>query len=223
VSASSGISVVIPVRDGEEFLAETLAAIVGQSLPPDEVIVVDDASSDRTAEIAESFGDPVRCLRKTTWGKAGAARNDGVAAARGELIALADGDDLPDPRWLELLRAAIEDQPPADLAVGHMRLFVSGEEFDEADPGRPGMVPPGILVRRSAFERVGPFATGYTFGEFIDWLSRARDAGIRERTIVPVVYNRRVHGGNMTIRDRDQYGDYAIVLKKALDRRRAND
>src|SRR5206468_1414491 len=58
------VSVVVPVLDGERFLAESLESIVGQSYPPAEVIVMDDGSHDSSPEIAESYGDPVRLVRQ---------------------------------------------------------------------------------------------------------------------------------------------------------------
>lgn len=221
MTPSSGTSVVIPVRDGAEFLAETLAAALGQSLPPDEVIVVDDGSDDASAEVAETLGPPVRCLRRAEAGGPGVARNDGIAAAAGDTVALLDADDLPAPRWLEHLRAALDAAPPADLAYGHVRQFESESGPGDSGPARPGLIPNGLLLRRSAFERFGAFPTQYVLGEFMDWLFRARAGGLRERGIAEVVLHRRVHGGNLSSRDRDSYRDYATVLKRELDRRRA--
>jgi glycosyltransferase involved in cell wall biosynthesis len=215
------VSVVIPVRDGEKFLAATLQAALDQSLPPDEVIVVDDGSVDASAQVAEGFGSPVRCLRRAESGGPGVARNDGIAAAAGDAVALLDADDLPHPRWLELLRAALDEAPAADLAFGHVRLFESDAGPGGAGPLHRGLIPNGLMLRRSAFERFGAFATQYVLGEFMEWLFRARAAGLRERGIDDLVLHRRVHGGNLTLRARDSYRDYATVLKRELDRRRA--
>jgi glycosyltransferase involved in cell wall biosynthesis len=87
------VSVVIPALNAGRFLAETIRSALNQSLPPLEIIVVDDGSTDRTAEVADGFGPPVRCIHQENAGPA-AARNRGVHEARGEFVAFLDGDDL---------------------------------------------------------------------------------------------------------------------------------
>jgi glycosyltransferase involved in cell wall biosynthesis len=106
------ISVVVPVRDGERYLHGLLSAIDEQTLDRDryEVLVVDDASGDTTAEIVASWAglDPARrqLLRSKGYGP-GHARNIGIGAARGEWIAFTDSDTLPDPTWLEAALEAV--------------------------------------------------------------------------------------------------------------------
>src|SRR5262249_41927852 len=84
--AEPPVSVVVPVRDGERYLAEALDSILAQTHAPLEVIVVDDGSTDRSAEIARGFAPRVRCVSQEHRGVA-AARNHGVSLARGEAIA----------------------------------------------------------------------------------------------------------------------------------------
>ena len=97
---SSNFSVIIPSFNRGPLLPFTLDAIVGQRLPPAEVIVADDGSTDNTAEIVERYGHPVRLLRLTNGGPA-AARHAGVLSSRSELIAFCDSDDVwrPDHLW----------------------------------------------------------------------------------------------------------------------------
>jgi glycosyltransferase involved in cell wall biosynthesis len=94
------VSVVIPAYNAEAYLREALDSVFAQTRPPDEVVVVDDGSTDRTSEVAASYGDRVRLLRQPNRGEA-AARNAGVLAARGALIAFLDADDTWLPRYLE--------------------------------------------------------------------------------------------------------------------------
>jgi GT2 family glycosyltransferase len=77
------------------------------------------------------------------------------------------------------------------------------------------------LLSRRAFERVGPFSTDHSVGEFLDWHLRAREAGLRELMLPDVVARRRVHRDNNSFRLRDRRGEYVEILKASLDRRRA--
>jgi len=106
---SDNISVIIPAYNAAATLGRCLAALSEQSRPPAEIIVVDDGSSDDTAELAQRHG--VRLVRQANAGPA-AARNAGARAARGELLLFTDADCAPAPDWVERMAAAF-----ADLAV----------------------------------------------------------------------------------------------------------
>lgn len=94
------VSVVIPCYNGERFLSEAVASALGQTRPPLEVIVVDDGSTDRSAELAMSLGPTVRVIRQSNQGES-VARNRGIDEARGEWIAFLDADDSWMPGKLE--------------------------------------------------------------------------------------------------------------------------
>lgn len=93
------VSVIIPVYNGERFLAEAIRSALDQTLSPAEIIVIDDGSTDASAEVARGFGPPVRVLAQANLGPA-AARNLGVAHAAGDLLAFLDADDLWMPEKL---------------------------------------------------------------------------------------------------------------------------
>lgn len=98
----SAISVIVPVFNGGETMRETIEHLLRQSLPPDEIIVVDDGSTDETANILRSFGSRIKVLSKTNGGPA-SARNVGIRASRGSLIAFTDSDCFPEEDWLQNL------------------------------------------------------------------------------------------------------------------------
>jgi glycosyltransferase involved in cell wall biosynthesis len=93
-SGSAGmISVIVPVYNGAKFIAAAIRSVLRQTLPPDEVIIVDDGSTDQSGDIAAGFEPKLRVLRQMHRGGA-AALNAGIAVSRGELLAFLDADDL---------------------------------------------------------------------------------------------------------------------------------
>jgi glycosyltransferase involved in cell wall biosynthesis len=224
-SSPAEISVIVPTFNGERFLEEALRSAVAQTLPPLEVIVVDDGSSDASAEIAEAFGGPVRCVRQENAGVA-AARNRGLALARGEFIAFLDHDDLWPPDKLEIQAAALRADPELGIVTGRMRVIggaVPGRAWSvESDREAPGGAHlPAALIRRSAFDRIGPLDEGVGgASDDLEWILRARDLGVRTVTLDAVTLLYRWHGGNSsTDIDSAAEGQLAAV-KASLDRRR---
>jgi glycosyltransferase involved in cell wall biosynthesis len=130
-------SVVIPLYNGARHLAETLTAITRQSLPPAEVLVCDDGSTDEGPAIAAGFGAPVRVLPPGNAKGVQAARNRGIAAATSEWIALCDHDDLWEPGYLAAHARLIAAVPSLDFVFANFRaLHEDGpaprSKFDQA-------------------------------------------------------------------------------------------
>ena len=223
--SGASVSVIVAVRDGEAYLGEAIDSILEQTAPAGEVLIVDDGSVDGTAEVIAGYGPPVRCLRREPLGVA-AALNTGLAAATGDLIAFLDADDVWTPRKLELQLAALDRQPELDLVFGHVEQFIS-PELDEATRSRlhlPDGVIPGrskgtMLARREAVDRVGKFDGGHPPADFIDWYARAEDTGLRTVMLPEVLLRRRIHGGNMTLRE--DRANYARAVRKIMARRQA--
>lgn len=196
------ISVVIPAFNREQYLAESIESVLSQGHEPLEVIVVDDGSTDGTVAVARRFPE-VRCISRVQGGAA-AARNTGIAAARGELLAFLDSDDI----WVEGKVArqvdALRARADAALVFGWVRCFLSPEAPEAVrrrilcppEPS-PGRCCGTLLLTRKTMERVGPFDETLGAGEFIDWYSRATSAGASEVMVEHVVLCRRLHGGNL--------------------------
>jgi glycosyltransferase involved in cell wall biosynthesis len=223
------VSVIVPVRDGEPYLGEALTSLVEQDVSPLEVIVVDDGSQDGSRDVALSFGGPVRVIEQDPTGL-GAARNRGIAAARGDVIGLLDADDYWTPTALAARLPVFERPPMPDMVWGRMRQFRSPDLAPEVaatlrcpDSAQPARLPSGLLATRDAVDRVGPFRTDLTLGEFIDWMARARELRLGEAIVDDLVLWRRLHGENAGMRRRDSRGEMALVIKAMLDRRRAAD
>jgi glycosyltransferase involved in cell wall biosynthesis len=220
------VSVVIPAFNAEAYLKEAIESVVAQTLAPFEVIVVDDGSEDGTADVAESIGEPVTCVRQARAGAAG-ARNRGVRLAAGEQLAFLDADDLWLADKLLLQVAALSEATEVDLVFGHVEHFHSPEltRPEKARIKRPSGATPGIclgamLIRREAFNRVGGFATRWSIGEFVDWYARAVDSGLKSLVLPEVVMRRRLHPANMGLNRCVSQSDYVGVLRTVLERRR---
>ena len=221
------VTAIVPCYNSARYLAESLASALQQDRPPDEVVIVDDGSTDDSASIAAGFGPRVRCARQEHLGIS-AARNHGIALSTGDVIAFLDADDVWPATSLSVRLAALEAHPELDSASGLTRQFISPELPDEVrralactgDLSR-ARVAGAALVRRRAFDRVGPFDPSFRIGETIDWVARADQAGVTNAVVEAVVLLRRVHTTNTTAQLRDDKAEYLRVLKASLDRRRA--
>jgi glycosyltransferase involved in cell wall biosynthesis len=220
------VSAIIPVFNGERYLAQAIASVQTQGPVVAQLIVVDDGSTDQSGALASLLAPDAILVRQSNLGP-GAARNAGASLARGDYLAFLDADDVWMPGKLAAQVAALDADPLLDIVGGAVEPFVS-PDLDPADAARlhchagplTGYVFGALLIRREAFARVGPIATGLTVGEGIDWLDRARNAGLRIDMRPEVVLRRRLHATNLGVRQRQAAGDYARVLKASLDRRR---
>jgi glycosyltransferase involved in cell wall biosynthesis len=220
------VSVIIPVRNGERYLAEALGSVRAQSYRHLEVLVVDDGSEDGTAEVVRRARDPrVRYVYQEPGGAA-AARNHGIRLARGHYLAFLDADDLWDENKLGLQVAALAGPgSPPDMVFGHARAFAGHPAELPAEPGAPRHEVPGyssgtLLIGMETFRRVGFFDARWRVGEFIDWYLRAVEAGLTHVMLPDVVLHRRIHGDNVTRRAGAARSDYARVVAAAIARRR---
>jgi glycosyltransferase involved in cell wall biosynthesis len=154
------VSVILPTYNRARWLPGTVASILNQTSPPREVLIVDDGSTDETAAVCRGFSAPVRYLRQENGGVS-AARNRGIAEARGEWIALADSDDLWVPGKLEVQLAALAAAPEARWGASGCRVI---DMDDRPVPGRQG-----FEAVFGVFDAVSEAPASF-FGR---WLSRA--------------------------------------------------
>lgn len=201
------ISCIVPVYNGERFIAEAIQSILGQSYPSLEIIVVDDGSCDGTGKVIERFGDRLTYLRQSNGGPA-AARNTGVKASAGTFLAFLDADDLWHEEKLERQLARFRQRPELELCLTYKRTFwveaMRHEEQrlkDQDHPfakDHPGYVCQTMLMPRSTFDRVGPFDEDLRIGEDTDWLLRAERLGIEREILRDVLVFRRMHEHNIS-------------------------
>ena len=223
----SAVSVIIPAFNAEAYITEALTSILTQTRPLSEIIVIDDGSTDATAERVRAFGHNVILLQQSNQGIYGTL-NRGIQHAQGEWLAFLDADDLWTPQRLEKQFAAFQSDATLHCVYGHIQNFYS-PETDTAYrtrvvcPPEPleGLWYHTLLMRRADFLRVGSFGTTWAVGSFMEWFARAQSMGIRYAMLPDIVLLRRLHPNNMGLRERASQQDYARILKLLLERKRA--
>ena len=186
------ITAAVRAYNAEEHIGETLTAILSQTVPPDEVVVVDDGSTDGTPAELERFRGEVHVVRQANGGYAGAF-NRSFEEARGDFVANCDADDVWEPDKLQRQLDALLVHPETDIAFSGARLFGLKEGAFNRGPAATGLLErrdfagelyrgnpictSSTVVRRSLFARVGPFRHSAAPSEDYDYWLRALLAG----------------------------------------------
>jgi glycosyltransferase involved in cell wall biosynthesis len=209
VSVPKLVSVVVPVYNGAPFLFDALASIAAQKYEPIEVIIVDDGSTDESSVIAGSFlaHHDGRLLHQQNLGPA-AARNTGIAVARGELITFLDADDEMVADRVAFQVEYLDDHAMLDVVIGseeiHLDPGIDPPPWLSGNGGQTTYPLMTMMALLPAFERVGLFDTSFSVAEDTDWVLRARAAGVRIEFVDRVVLRRRIHGANLMYRAEDR-------------------
>ena len=220
------ISTLIPVYNAERYVAAALDSVLSQTLPPDEIIVVD-GSTDGTPDVLRNYAGQIRIICKENRGVAHAL-NAALDVATGDTLAFLDADDLWLPEKLRVQAAALSADDKLEAVFGMVQQFAS-PDLDPQDAQRyaipaepqPGISKTALLIRRRAFDRIGYFGEEYGSADFIDWYARANVLGLVSRMLPDLVVMRRHHPGNLGRRLRsEQQSETLEILKRSLDMRR---
>lgn len=235
------VSVVMPVFNGERFIAEAVQSVMSNSFTDLELLLVDDGSTDRSLEVAQAACKNDSRLRifKSAHGGVGAARNRGLAEARGEFIANLDSDDAMFPDRIAR-QVAFLDANPAHVAVGSRALVVDGtgdalhigiqefthEEIDRAHmEGRGGAIlNPAAMFRRKAVLELGGYrAELNSTGEDFDLWLRLAEVG-QLANLRDVLTRYRAHQANVSRTGKEHRIAVRMeTLKRAFERRGITD
>ncbi len=164
------IAVLIPCYNRSGQLPAAVRSVLEQTAPPDEIVIVDDGSTDGSAAVAESFDDPVRVIRQANRGAA-AAQNRGLTECRGEWVAFLDSDDVWAPDKLERQLAAAAAVPDADLVFCDTRTLAGSAEAPGATRMPSRFALGGV---RDAGAPVGDGLFAFDRSHFIGMLDRCR-------------------------------------------------
>ena len=220
------VSVIIPAHNSGGYIVPALDSILIQRHRPMEILVVDDGSTDATAQTVRGYAPEVQVIEQDQQGHP-AARNTGIRAATGEFLAFLDHDDLWSSNKLELQIASFERNPSLDFVFGHIQNFFTPEMPQEerdrlAVPLQPlpGLLQGAMLARRSSFDRVGFFSEKRSIGDFLDWYGRAMVAQMNIEMLPETVVYRRIHANNYQRTYKHHGREYLHAVKDLLDRRR---
>ena len=231
VSAGAGtrVSVVIAAYNSEDFIANTLESVFAEVGEHDDVTVVDDGSTDGTADVVRRYPG-ARLIQQRNAGPS-AARNTAIRLSSAAYIATIDHDDVWPAGRLDKMVAALEERPEAGYVAGRQRLVVTpgtplpywlkSTEPDELNRFQHDRGMGVIMIRRSVLDHVGLLDESMTRGgEDIDWVFRCAEAGYDEVEIEDEVLIRHLHGGNITANEDDMRRAMFAILRKRAQRRR---
>jgi len=232
------ISVVVPLYNKKDHILRCLQSICNQTFTEFEAIIVDDGSTDGSADLAEQFPDGrFRVIRQANGGP-GAARNRGVRESKGELIAFLDADDEWRPGFLQAIRNLQQRFPQAGFfATGYRRTF--GHDFDREltlAGGQPMEVrnylelategdfvtSSSVAVRRRLFQEAGYFPENEPLGEDVDlWVRIGICSSLAFDPAILAVYHSEASGGSFErCRTSPPYPPVVRTLRKALGENR---
>jgi glycosyltransferase involved in cell wall biosynthesis len=239
------VSVILPCFNTRDYIAEAIDSVLSQDYPNKELIVVDDGSTDGTLDVVRGYGDRIRLLQCERGGPA-AARNAGIAAARGEYLAFNDSDDVWLPGRLTAQVADLEAHP--DIAANYVDIiwWFRGEDGDfhapelaqasrdeygqplvQIDQDQSGwlyhrllfdsvMSTITVLLRKSLIDQIGPFDETLKRGEDYDMWLRASRVTQIHKLAYPGALYRRHGMGSMTTFSDRNYE--LQVLERAIER-----
>jgi len=219
------VSVIIPAYNAASFLPHAVASIDRQDYHPLEIIVVDDGSTDNTADVARSLPSVSRYIHQQNQGPS-AARNRGLKLAEGEFIAFLDADDQWPTGKLELQIGRLRAEPQLDVVLGRIQyISLPGAEaidiaFETEERTLTHVHLGSGVYRRGVFERVGLFEESLRYSEDVDWFMRAREEDISMVILEDVTLLYQLHPGNMTRAMTGDSSKLAAVMRLSLERRR---
>jgi len=222
------ISCLVPLFNAEAYVAEALDSILGQTYENTEIVVVDDGSTDRSADVVRGYGARVRLVSQSNTGLGG-ARNACLRQAQAPFIAFLDADDIWHPQKLDLQMAVFETEPETDICFGYAQNFWVDElDAERTKYGDWVLAAPvrtlnlsTSLMRREVFDTCGPFDATLTDSADKHWVMRIDEAGLKTMYVPDIILYRRLHRQNLTRRmDDSDRTNMVDLLKTTLDRRR---
>jgi len=227
------VSVLVPTWNRAAFLRPAIESVLAQSFGDLEVIVIDDGSTDETPDVLAAVGDPRLRVLRLEHGGISRALNRGLAAARGELVARLDSDDLWLPDLLALETGVLESRPDVEVVYARAEeIDENGDRVDAAPRGRPGRYPGepfrsmlvedficniAMLAPRRCFLEVGGYdETLATSEDWHLWLRMAQR--YRFAFLDRVVARYRRHGGNITSSRSPDFVGFVEGRTRVLDK-----
>jgi len=214
------VSVIIPCRNGENYLAEAIESVKKQNITT-EIIVVDDCSTDGTAKLAKELGCTVISISCSGTAK---ARNEGLNHVQGEYILFLDHDDILFEHAIKKLLQALVVPTDGKISMGKAQDFLASElDSEEKKRLAPkkdayyGFLSGAVLLQRDIFLVVAGFNSELITGETVDFLIQVENAGFVVSRVDFVTVARRIHRRNTgRTMQKQEHKDYATILRNKL-------
>lgn len=219
------ISVIIPAYNGEDYLAEAIQSILNQTYPHFEIWVIDNASQDGTAQVAQSF--PQVNYVYSDIADTAKARNKGILLARGAFFAFLDQDDVWTPDKLAKQLSFLQENPSFSAIICQQEMVLQEgcskphwlkKEFLEAP--QPAYLPSALLVKREAFEKTDLFDPTYSLSSDVDWFFKAKHKGLEVALYPEVLFIRRIHHDNASNGSVQNQKDLLLIIQSSLREKR---
>ncbi len=228
------VSIVIPTFNRAVYLSKALESAIAQTYPADEILVIDDASTDDTPEVVQSIKhDRVRYVRKEHSG-APSTRNRGIIEAKGDYVLWLDDDDILLSDAIETHMALLKANPETDVAYGVLQKFdsKSGIELNRFNPDDWSIFPdmlcasmlkgcaipnPGTIVRRSAYDRLGEYDVTFPRAHDYEFWSRSLTS-LKFKKNYSIVCRYRIHSDNMSAGTFIDRSFESQIMRKMLHR-----
>ncbi|WP_108880277.1 glycosyltransferase [Anderseniella sp. Alg231-50] len=230
MNANPNISVIMPVRNGELFVADAIKSIQTQSVAVTEIHVINDGSTDATAEIVSALArtDSSIIVHDGPQKGPGPARNVGLRRATGEVIAFLDSDDLWPAGKLQTQVARLVAKPDVSMVSGFVLYFDKQIEngLEPASDARTSEIfhvhLGATIYRRNVFDEVGLFDETFTYSEDVDLMLRIREASLPFTIMNEITLYYRRHDNSMTTTlTTTEKRDFHRSLINSLKRRKA--
>ena len=216
------ISIIIPVKNGSNYMEEAITEIKQQNMNT-EIIVVDDGSTDNTSEIAKNYGCIV--IKNTTSQGPVAAKNQALKIANGDYIMFHDHDDIMNNGVLEKMLAELNAASDISAIMCKVKDFISDDIPSEEKQkikikSEPyyGLFTGAVLIRKNVFDIIGNFDEQVTAGEILDWQTKMEKHNLKIKKLDLISTQRRLHTTNFgRTQQQTEFKDYAKSLRERLN------
>jgi len=220
------ISIIMPVKNGSNYLKEALEAIKLQDVDM-EIIMVDDGSTDDSVQIAKNYGCEI--VTHDVCRGLVASKNSALKVAKGQYTMFHDHDDVMNCNVLPQMIEALQEDQKTYAVMAKLHDFFS-PELSDLDKQKVelrkeayfGLFSGATLIKKEAFDIIGLFDESLKAGDIIDWSAKMKENNLEVKKIDLVSVNRRIHNTNFGRTNKErEYQDYAAILRSKLKRKLA--
>lgn len=216
-------SVILSCYNGQAYIAAAIESVLSQIKKYDELIVVDDASTDNTRLCVEAFNDPrIRLICRHQNGGPAQGRNEGLKIFKGEYLSFIDHDDLWGEGRIDDIERVIHSMPDVQVIYGQVAHFLDNKALEtsyKVPATQRSLLLGSVTLARDLVKRVGLLDTNLTCGEFVDYMARARQMTEQWYGSEVVYLKRRIHGKNYTLTHAKDSTGYLSVVRAHLLRK----